>query len=241
MSARQRKRSTRSADTWSCARAMFPCAANWSRGRKISKPKCSTPTRGASSGSKYIAATIAGRARARGASCRPWSRRRQHAPRHPRRRATKRCGLIRTLSPRREAEVPDQHHRPILGLAALADRFRGGRTDGAGDGAVQSLADPLPDVVDAGLAHRRHWRRALARFDGCSADRLVVRLWLFSRRSLLDRLCLPRRRRGVRLAAADRGVGLAGRARAFHRLWRRPRALVMDARSDAHFGFGGGT
>ena len=66
--------------------------------------------------------------------------------------------------------------------------------------------------------------------NGRGGHRLVVRLRLFSRRPLLDRLCLSRRCADLRLAVADRGDRPAGGARDLHRVRRRAGAAAVDPR-----------
>ena len=63
--------------------------------------------------------------------------------------------------------------------------------------------------------------------------RLVLRLRLFPRRPLLDRLRVPGRRQDIRLAVAVRGCRAAGLSRALHRPRARRGAADLDARADA--------
>ena len=75
---------------------------------------------------------------------------------HDRRpRVMRRRGKIRTHRPRRETGACDPRNRIVLGMAALAHRFRRRRAVGAGDGAVQFLAGAVSNVPDVGLADRR--------------------------------------------------------------------------------------
>ena len=138
------------------------------------------------------------------------------------RRHARRCrvtmdqsGQARTA--RREAESVVQCHRAVVGLAALPDRVRCRRAFGAGDGAVQCLADFVSDVSGAGLADRRFRRQPLGRRRSGGMDRLVVRFRLFRRRALLDRLRVSGRRADLRLDAAVRGAGPAGGVAPFTR------------------------
>ena len=98
----------------------------------------------------------------RRANCPRWSKRRRPrpAPTPPRDESNRPSPNTRV---RREAEAADPCDRAGLGLAAVADRVRRRRVVGAGDGAVQCLADPVSDVSDAGLADRRRRRRPLGR------------------------------------------------------------------------------
>ena len=112
------------------------------------------------------------------------------------------------------------------------------RRIGAGAGADQCLADPVPDLSGAGLAGGRLRRRTLERHHGGGGRRLVLRLRLFPRRTLLDRLRLPGRRQDLRLAAAGGGRGPAGLSRALHRLGRSRGAADLGARAGARAGAG---
>ena len=74
---------------------------------------------------------------------------------------------------------------------------------------------------------------------GRGGRRLVLRLRLFRRRALLDRLRLPGRCQDLRLAAADRGLGPARLSRALHRARPRRCASALGARTVTHPRAGG--
>ena len=121
----------------------------------------------------------------------------------------------------------------------MGDRLYGGRVVGRRHGAAQLLADSVCDLSGSGLADRWCRRRGVAGPDRCGRNRLVVRFRLFSRRPLLDRLCVPGRCAYFRLASAHRRCRPAGRACDLHRLRGCAGAPVMDARRLAHPRFGG--
>ena len=204
-------RSTRSAVIWSPKPAMCRYAASWCRDRSRSKRKCSTPIRGESSACESTCARTG--ALPRRANC----RRRQKSRRSGRQRRARRAPG-RTRTRRGHRDEAGSCHCAVLGMAAPTDRVHGRRAFGAGNGTFQCLAGLVSDVPDAGLADRRCGDRPLGRSGRRGGDRLVVRLRLFCRRSLLDRLRVFGRCAGLRLAVADRGHRSTGGACHLHRV-----------------------
>ena len=151
---------------------------------------------------------------------------------------TRPIGRIRTRNVRRDAQRTAQFDRAGVGLAARPDRIRRRRIVGAGDGAVQCLADSVSDLPDTGLADRRRRRRPLGRRGCRSRYRLVLWLRLFRRRPLLDRLRLSGRRADLRLAVTVRGDRPARGARRLYGNRRRPCPRSLDPWGAPHPGFG---
>ena len=90
-------------------------------------------------------------------------------------------------------------------MAARACRDHRGRLLGAGDAAARCVAGAVSDLAGSGVAHRRRRRRTARRDSGRCDRRMVVRLRLSPRGTLLGRPRLPGRRQGLRLAVAVRG------------------------------------
>ena len=204
-----------------CAARSFPAPA-------ISRSKCSTPIRGASSGCASPPARSARRrARARKppprrrAGDRPAAGQRQCAA------ATRRWSRLAVNLSRQTPRRRSFDH-PGMGLEARRHRAGRRRAVGAGDGAVQCMAGAVPDLSGRGLADRRRGRRTLARRAGSRDVRLLVRARLFRAGPVLDRLRVPGRCADLRLADAVRGARPARLSRAVHRARLRAGAADLD-------------
>src|ERR1017187_7260627 len=145
---------------------------------------------------------------------------------------------------RRPARTARDCHPPRLcgyarlRLAARDHRLSRRRRVGAGAGSDQCLADPVPDLSGADLAGGRLRRRTLERHHGRGGRRLVLRLRLFPRRTLLGRLRLSGRCQDLRLVAAGGGRRLAGLSRVIYCARTCGRALNLGARAGARGGAG---
>src|SRR5450830_1323501 len=146
--------------------------------------------------------------------------------------------VLRPARTARDCHPPRLCGYARLRLAARDHRLSRRRRLGVGAGSDQCLADPVPDLSGADLAGGRLRRRTPERHHGRGGRRLVLRLRLFPRWTILGRLRLPGRCQDLRLVAAGGGRWLAGLSRVIYCARTCGRALDLGARAGARAGAG---